>query len=44
MLGTAVAMIVLSSAMSAVLSMTAPRTGPRSDRRPTDARVGAVMG
>ena len=41
MLGTAVAMIVLSSAMSAVLSMIAPSTGPRSDRSPTDARVGA---
>ena len=39
----AVAMIVLSSAMSAVLSMMAPRTGPRSDRSPTEARVGAVM-
>lgn len=39
MLGTAVAMIVLSSATSEVLSMTAPSTGPRSERRPTEARV-----
>jgi hypothetical protein len=28
--------------MSAVLSMTAPSTGPRSDRSPTDARVTVV--
>jgi hypothetical protein len=33
--GTAVAMIVESMAMSPVESITASRTGPRSDRSPT---------
>ena len=33
--GTAVAMIVESTAMRPVASMTAPRIGPRSERRPT---------
>src|SRR3954447_9315548 len=31
-------MTVLSRAISAVVSMIAPSTGPRSDRRPTEAR------
>ena len=38
MLGTAVARIVASMAMSPVASMSAPSTGPRSDRSPTEAR------
>ena len=37
--GTAVARIVASIATRPVQSMTAARTGPRSDRRPTSARV-----
>src|SRR3954447_25985347 len=35
-------MMVLSSAMSPVLSMIAPSTGPRSDRSPTAERAGGV--
>ncbi len=37
--GTAVARMVESRATSATLSITEPRIGPRSDRRPTSARV-----
>ncbi len=44
MLGTAVARMVLSSAMSAVVSMIEPSTGPRSERSPTPARAGADVG
>ena len=36
--GTAVAMIVESTAMRPVASITAPRIGPRSERRPTPSR------
>src|SRR5690349_17707717 len=38
--GTAVAMIVLSSATRPVVSIRAPRTGPRSDLNPTPSVVG----
>ncbi|GAA0383537.1 hypothetical protein GCM10009530_37980 [Microbispora corallina] len=41
--GTAVAMIVLSSATRPVQSMMAASTGPRSDLRPTPVRVVAVV-
>ena len=37
--GTAVARMVESMATSPTLSITASRIGPRSDRRPTEARV-----
>ena len=37
--GTAVAKMVASMAISPTLSMMEPSTGPRSDRRPTPARV-----
>ena len=37
--GTAVARMVESRATSATLSITEPRIGPRSERRPTSARV-----
>ena len=41
--GTAVAMIVLSSATSAVVSMTDASTGPRSDRSPSPAAPAVVV-
>ena len=40
--GTAVARMVASIAISAIEIITDPRIGPRSLRRPTEARVGAV--
>src|SRR5512132_1434743 len=41
--GTAVAMIVESTAIRPVASMTAPRTGPRSERRPTPSLLGLLV-
>src|SRR4051812_34796187 len=37
-------MIVVSIAISPMLSMTASKIGPRSERRPTSRRVGAAAG
>src|SRR3954452_11342901 len=37
-------MIVVSIAISPMLSMTASKIGPRSERRPTSRRVGAAEG